>query len=156
MNVDIDQLGIYPNVDHRYGMPASFEHPLVAILERVEQRPRADRAAVDGEHDSVPAAAAHARLAHHPRDEWHADNLEHLCGDWKAMDRTDPAPPVTVAGAADSTARVDAQLEAHVRMEQCECAYDILYCRHLSVVGLEKFEPSRNVGEEVLDLERHP
>ena len=154
MDVDVNQLRIDADVDNSDRMPAPFEHPLVAIFKRVQQRPRADRTSVDREHDSIPAASAHPRLAHHPGHERHPDHLEHLGGDRQSVHRPDGAPPVTIAGAADSAARVDRQLKSDMRMEQGKAAHDILDGGHLGVIGLKKFQPGRHVGEQVLDLER--
>ena len=70
------------------------------------------------------------------------------------MHGPDRAPAVTVASAADSTARINRQLKPNMWMEQSECADDILDCSHLGGIRLQKLQASRYVGEQVFDLER--
>ena len=78
MHVDVDELGVDPDVDHRDRVAAPLEPPLVALLERVDQRSRADGAAIDRQHHSVAVASAEAGLADQAGDQGHPDHLEHL------------------------------------------------------------------------------
>ena len=155
MHVDVHERWIDADVDDRHRMPASLQPPLVTLFERVSQRPRRDRPSIDREHDSVPAAAAQLRLRHHAGHQGQADQLEHLGGHRRAVHRSDRAPPVTVARAADRCAAVYGQLEAHVRMQQREGADHILDRGNLGGIRFEELQPRRHVGEEVAHLDRH-
>src|SRR5581483_4264578 len=116
VDVDVDKLRVDADVDHRDGVAPTLQASLVALLQRVDERARAYGPAVDGEDHRIAAAAAEPRLAHHARDQWHADHLEHLRGHLAAEDGGEGSPPVAVAGAADSGAAVDGQVNSDVRV----------------------------------------
>src|SRR5216683_8385127 len=63
VDVDVDQLGIDSNIDDGDRVASPLQPTLVALLERVDKRSRADRPSIDGKHDAVAAAATQARLA---------------------------------------------------------------------------------------------
>src|SRR5258708_24323842 len=46
-------------------------------------------------------------------------------------------------------------MKADMRMEQRECADDILDRSDLGGVALQELQPRRNIGEEVSNLDRH-
>ena len=71
------------------------------------------------------------------------------------MHRPDRTPAIAVTSACDRGASVDRPLKSHMRMEQRKRADEILDRSDLGVIRLKKFEAGRNVGEQVLDLERH-
>src|SRR6266849_1491803 len=71
------------------------------------------------------------------------------------MNRCESAPPIAVAGAADSCPAIDGQLEPHMRKKQCEGGDDIFDGRYFGRVRLEELEPRGHVGEKIpyLDCE---
>src|ERR1700716_1158320 len=97
-------------------MPTALEAALVALFERVSERPRGDGPPIDREHDPVATAPAQLWLRDHAGHQGQADQLDHLSGHLRAMHGSDRAPPVTIAGAADRGPAVDGQLEPNVRM----------------------------------------
>ena len=63
MHVDVDELGIDADVDHRNRVPPTLEPALVALLEGIDQGTGTDRAAIDREHHPIAAAPAQPGLA---------------------------------------------------------------------------------------------
>ena len=147
VHVDVDKLGVDAYVDHGNRMAAALQAALVALLERVHERSRADRPAVDREHHPVAAAAAEARLAHHAFHERHADHLEHLGRDRSAVDGSDRAPLVTVAVGAERRAAVDREVKANMRVQHCERAHHVFDRGHLGGIAFQKLQARRHVGE---------
>src|SRR5437879_8489287 len=153
MDVDVNERWIDSDVDCRHRMAAALEAALVTVLQRICEWTRADRPSVDRQDHPVAAPTTESRLRNHSGHQRHADDLQHLLAHSGAVYRCERAAPVTIAGAADSSPAVDGQLEAHVRMKQCECDHDILDGRDLSRIRLQELEPGRHVGEEISHLD---
>ena len=154
VDVDVDQLGVDADVDDRDRMSPALEPSLVALLQGIDERPRADRPAVDREHHAVAAAPAEARLADHAGHERQPDHLQHLRRNRRPIYRRDRTPPVAVAVGADGGTAVDGEVNADVWMEQRKRADHVFDRGHLGRIALQKLEARRHVPKEIPHLDR--